>query len=72
MKNKDFWKSVIQLAISVLTAALTAISTTSCMGHGPVYVERNIFRKRVREAWDTVLSICEDNAATMISVGIVL
>ncbi|MBQ8485151.1 MAG: smalltalk protein [Bacteroidaceae bacterium] len=37
MKNKEFWKSVIQLAISVLTAALTAISTTSCMGHGPVY-----------------------------------
>ena len=32
MKNKDFWKSVIQLAISVLTAALTAICTTSCMG----------------------------------------
>ena len=37
MKNKEFWKSVIQLAISVLTAALTAISTTSCMGHGPVF-----------------------------------
>jgi hypothetical protein len=35
MKNKNFWKSVIQLAISVLTAALTAISTTSCMGYGP-------------------------------------
>ena len=38
MKNKEFWKSVIQLAISVLTAALTAISTTSCMGHGPIYM----------------------------------
>ena len=36
MKNKDFWKSVIQLVISVLTAALTAISTTSCMGYGPL------------------------------------
>ncbi len=31
-------KSVIQLVISVLTAALTAISTTSCMGHGPIYM----------------------------------
>ena len=38
MKNKDFWKSVIQLVISVLTAALTAIRTTSCMGHGPIYM----------------------------------
>ena len=38
MKNKEFWKSVIQLVISVLTAALTAISTTSCMGHGPIYM----------------------------------
>ncbi|MCR4765392.1 MAG: smalltalk protein [Bacteroidaceae bacterium] len=38
MKNKDFWKSVIQLVISVLTAALTAIGTTSCMGHGPLYI----------------------------------
>ena len=32
MKNKDLWKTVIQFAISILTAALTAMSTTSCMG----------------------------------------
>ena len=38
MKNKEFWKSVIQLVISVLTAALTAIGTTSCMGHGPIFM----------------------------------
>ena len=38
MKNIEFWKSVIQLVISVLTAALTAMSTTSCMGHGPIYM----------------------------------
>ena len=38
MKNKEFWKSVILLVISVLTAALTAISTTSCMGHGPLFL----------------------------------
>ena len=36
MKNKEFWKSVIQLVISVFTAALTAISTTSCMGYEPL------------------------------------
>ena len=41
MKNKEFWKSVIQLAISVLTAALTAISTTSCMGYGPLNIWGN-------------------------------
>ena len=29
---------VIQFAISILTAALTAIGTTSCMGHGPIYI----------------------------------
>ncbi len=37
MKNKELWKSAIQLVISILTAALTAIGTTSCMGHGPVF-----------------------------------
>ena len=29
-----YWKTVIQFAISILTAALTAMSTTSCMGYG--------------------------------------
>ena len=29
------WKAVIQVVISILTAALTALGTTSCMGHGP-------------------------------------
>ena len=38
MKNKNFWKAVIQFAISIMTAALTAMSTTSCMGHGPVFL----------------------------------
>ena len=35
--KKDTWKTVIQLVISILTAALTALGTTSCMGHGPIY-----------------------------------
>lgn len=32
MKNKEIWKAAIQIAISILTAALTAMGTTSCMG----------------------------------------
>ena len=38
MKNKQTWKTILQLAVSVLTAAITALSTTSCMGHGPLYI----------------------------------
>jgi hypothetical protein len=38
MKNKNFWKTVIQFAISIMTAALTAMSTTSCMGNGPLSI----------------------------------
>ena len=30
--NKEFWKFVIQTLISILTAILTALGTTSCMG----------------------------------------
>ena len=37
MKNKQTWKTILQLAVSVLTAAITALSTTSCMGAGPIY-----------------------------------
>ena len=29
--KKDTWKTIIQVVISVLTAALTALGTTSCM-----------------------------------------
>ena len=38
MKNKETWKMVIQFVISILTEALTAMGTTSCMGHGPIYL----------------------------------
>ena len=31
MKNKEFWKAIIQVVVSILTAALTALGTTSCM-----------------------------------------
>ena len=30
--KKETWKTVIQMVISILTAALTALGTTSCMG----------------------------------------
>ena len=31
MKNKALWKTIIQMAVSILTAALTALGTTSCL-----------------------------------------
>ena len=34
MKNQK-WKMILQFVVSILTAALTALGTTSCMGHGP-------------------------------------
>ena len=33
--KKDSWRTLIQVLVSILTAALTALGTTSCMGHGP-------------------------------------
>ena len=30
--RKETWKTVIQVVISILTAALTALGTASCMG----------------------------------------
>jgi hypothetical protein len=33
--KKNFWEVVIRIAIAALTAALTALGTTSCMGFGP-------------------------------------
>jgi hypothetical protein len=33
--KKETWKTIIQVIVSILTAALTALGTTSCMGHGP-------------------------------------
>ena len=38
MKNKQTWKTILQLAVSVLTAAITALSTTSCIGRGPLFL----------------------------------
>ena len=30
--KRETWKTIIQVVISILTAALTALGTTSCMG----------------------------------------
>ena len=34
--RKETWKTVIQVLISILTAAATALGTTSCLGFGPI------------------------------------
>ena len=34
--KKETWKTIIQIVVSILSAALTARGTTSCMGHGPI------------------------------------
>lgn len=33
MKNKETWRVIIQMVVSILTAALTALGTASCI-HG--------------------------------------
>ena len=35
MKRNNIWEVIIRVAIAALTAALTALGTTSCMGMGP-------------------------------------
>ena len=34
--KKETWKTILQVNVSILTAALTALGTTSCTGHGPI------------------------------------
>ena len=34
--KKKFWEVLLRIVIAALTAALTAITTTSCMGFGPI------------------------------------
>ena len=36
MKNKKTWRVILQIIASIVSAALTALGTTSCMGYGPV------------------------------------
>ena len=34
--NKETWRIILQIIASVVSAALTALGTTSCMGYGPL------------------------------------
>ena len=36
MNKKDFLETAVKVIVAALTAFLTAITTTSCMGHGPI------------------------------------
>ena len=35
LNQKNVWEVIVRVVIAALSAALTAITTTSCMGHGP-------------------------------------
>ena len=35
MKSKNIWEVLLKVLVAAITAALTALGTTSCMGHGP-------------------------------------
>lgn len=36
-KKSSVWEIILRIFIAAATAALTALGTTSCMGHGPLY-----------------------------------
>ena len=38
MKKNRLIEIVVKVAVAALTAFLTAIGTTSCMGHGPIFM----------------------------------
>ncbi len=38
MNKKNIWEVVLKMVVAALTAAITALTTTSCMGHGPIYL----------------------------------
>ncbi len=38
MNKKNIWELVLKMVVAALTAAITALTTTSCMGHGPIYL----------------------------------
>ena len=33
--KKNLWEVMLRIVIAAATAALTALGTTSCLGHGP-------------------------------------
>ena len=36
MKKKNIAELIVKVVVAALTAFLTALGTTSCMGHGPL------------------------------------
>ena len=38
MEKKRLIEIAVKVVVAALTAFLTAITTTSCMGHGPIYM----------------------------------
>ena len=38
MKKQKIIELAVKVIVAALTAFLTAISTTSCMGHGPIVI----------------------------------
>ncbi|MCH5308093.1 MAG: smalltalk protein [Prevotella sp.] len=37
MEKKSFWEVIARVIVAAITAALTALTTTSCMGQGPLF-----------------------------------
>ena len=38
MTKKRLIELAVKMVVAALTAFLTALTTTSCMGHGPIYL----------------------------------
>ena len=38
MKKQSFIEIAVKVVVAALTAFLTAVTTTSCMGYGPIYM----------------------------------
>ena len=38
MNKKSVWELILKMVVAAVTAALTALGTTSCMGHGPIFL----------------------------------
>ena len=36
MKKNSIWEVLMKVVVAAITAALTALGTTSCMGRGPL------------------------------------
>ena len=37
MKKASIWEIILRCVIAAATAAVAALTTTSCMGHGPLF-----------------------------------